>query len=459
MQVRAAQKRSQIPTDRQSPSSSRTTSIQGMRRQPYRADSKIGRKPAFWDNLTRIPLVKAALRQLDRRNEHAARRPAAQLSTSSCDGDLVRYARHGGPDLSDIRGLALRSSSADGRTSRRGGADGARESDDGHGRQSCSDSQCTTTDQTRSSSPFDAAFRQHLIDWRVWPIGHFLENGQKPAPPDNLEDIVKIINAPRLSLEAESFGVEDFKQFEKVYNLARGENGRSRTLDFIEGTALAPSSSDVKQGPVEFKNLLILLPENLVPGTPDRAYGARPETLDTRVREELESLILPTTARDIVCPNFIVHIECPAGDPETAKVQAVYDGALAARGMEALRAYGDDTDADEGARSGHGEDQIARTITCTFADGVLRMYAVHRTSRGRAGRIQALLQLTPSWAAEAEYTTSLVGSWLMHDSLEDFRRGAAAFRNGLDWARRQRDEAISRANSKVQESDHQRDRR
>lgn len=407
-------------------------------KQPSRTEADPYRSPAFWDRLTRIPLVEAALQELDRRNKDVAGRSCARRPTP-VQSDLDRYARHGGPDLSDLRGFEDMPRQQTQRN--RGGVRKPR----GRGRgQSQSSSQSTTTCKTKSSSPYDAAFRQHLVDGRVWPIGHYLENGQKPATPNNLQDIIRVIcTAARSSLEPENFAADHFSQFEKAYNLARSEEGRSRTLDYIEGSTLALSSSHVKQGPVKLTNLLPLLPENLVPGNPDRVYGARPETLDHRVRGAIGSLILPTTARDIVCPNFIVHVKGPAGDPETAKVQAVYDGALAARGMEALRAYGG-----EGAGDGDGE-PLARTITCTFADGVLRMYAVHYFSRTPSGRMPKLLQQEPSWAEDAEYVTSFIGSWLMHDSLEDFRRGAAAFRNGLDWAHRQRDEAIGRANAKA----------
>lgn len=37
----------------------------------------------------------------------------------------------------------------------------------------------------------------------------------------------------------------------------------------------------------------------------------------------------------------------------------------------------------------------------------------------------------------------------MAESVEHFREGAAAFRNGIEWARKQRDEAIQRANRRA----------
>ncbi|KAF2189960.1 hypothetical protein K469DRAFT_452169, partial [Zopfia rhizophila CBS 207.26] len=64
--------------------------------------------PAFWDNLSKIWLTKRALRELDQRNTQAApspprsphrraRRPPRILK------DIRLFARHGGPNLSDLR--------------------------------------------------------------------------------------------------------------------------------------------------------------------------------------------------------------------------------------------------------------------------------------------------------------------------------------------------------------------
>ena len=92
--------------------------------------------PAFWDNLSKIDLTKRALEELDRRNTEAAqksgpahlrlRRPITRLgrtrlkkssqylipaadylgncSTRSLKS-IKQSARHGGPDLSDLKGV------------------------------------------------------------------------------------------------------------------------------------------------------------------------------------------------------------------------------------------------------------------------------------------------------------------------------------------------------------------
>lgn len=418
------------------------------------------RTTKFWDNLTpRVPLCKAALKELDRRNRQAtpAAAPApvpAPASLPQPDCDIRRYARRGGPDLTDLRGGEMPQGQTRGRQNRqaRGRVQKAR----GRGRGRVGSSlDKTSTSQTKSSSPYDAAFKQHLINHSVWPIGHYLDTGERPPPPDNLNDIVAHVYGGRSSLEPEIFTQNHFAVFQKSYDLSASEEPRSRTMECIEGLELSISSSHIKRGPVKFSSLNPLIPENLVPGNPDRAYGSRPEKLDRAIRTDLQSLILPTAAQDMACPNFIVHVKGPSGSPEIASIQAVYDGALAARGMDALWSFGrggegdeggdDDDDDDDGSggtlKAGDGkrcqdQQRTARTLTCTFAAGVLRMYAVH--SRPCTG--------SPT---DVEYISSRIGAWVMDDNLEDFRRGAAAFRNGIEWAQRKRDEAIARANRRA----------
>lgn len=73
--------------------------------------------PQFWDNLSHIPLVKRALRELDRRNsttqlrgqDPEVSRPSPgdprQLGAGINQQDIRRFSRTGGPDLSDLRGV------------------------------------------------------------------------------------------------------------------------------------------------------------------------------------------------------------------------------------------------------------------------------------------------------------------------------------------------------------------
>lgn len=416
-----------------------------------------GRPPQFWDSLSTIPLVEAALEELDRRNNLAEEESDIPDSTTDqVDCDLVHFARHGGPDLTDLRGISFWEMPQDGDQQSRRSSGAIRKSTRSRGSGSRSgissssriQSLTTSLGTEKSKSPYNSAFRQTLTGWNILPIGHYLETGGKPSPPDNMDEITAAIcNTPRVSLEPEAVMLEKFEQFQKAYHLSTSEESVSRTLEMIEGITLSLSSAHVKQGPVVLNNLLSLLPINLVPGNPDRIYGARPEKLDQSVRCELESLLLPTKFLDILCPNFVVHIKGPFGDARTAEIQAVYDGALAARGMEALWAYGNQgQDSQAGALN-------ARTISCTLTDGVLRMYAVHIRSgndTSTLAQMQQMHQQSPSSPRELQFTTTLIKAWVVRDEMDAFLQGATAFRNGLEWARQQRDECIIRANKRAE---------
>jgi len=91
--------------------------------------------PAFWDNLSKLWLTKRALRELDRRNRETSPSPSlsphrhvhrpvtrkfvaeqkTNCQVAHCAGSLSRrtpkniavFARHGGPDLSDLRHVRI----------------------------------------------------------------------------------------------------------------------------------------------------------------------------------------------------------------------------------------------------------------------------------------------------------------------------------------------------------------
>lgn len=437
------------------------------------------RPPEFWDNLSYTPLVKAALREHDRRNKSI---PLPEPGRPRLiDSSVQRYARHGGPDLSDLRWLpAMPRDHKRPEPTRNSGGVQKRRARGGRGRNNSGSRSASTsaassaptysqsntvlrsadrsshaTSKTKSSSPYDAAFKQSLIDGAVWPIGHVLSSTlDRPPPPDNLDEIRSVIcGNSRASLEPPAFTDQDWKRFSNAHDQATSEEARSRLLEgIIEGAALGLDVMNVKRGPIILTNLLPLLP-NLVPGNPDRAYGARAETLHKSVRDTLGKVILPTTALAFLCPNFILHVKGPKGSSDTAGLQAVYDGALAARGIDTLYRWGSDG---EGSGDGDGQGNIARTITCTYTpDGVLRMFAVHsRRSQTSTSLLQEQDTSSSHGLPNVEYITTRIGGWFMSESLEHFREGAAAFRNGMEWARTQRDEAIRRANQRARAIHH-----
>jgi hypothetical protein len=72
--------------------------------------------PEFWDNLSRIPLCRAAIHELDRRYiSNGSFRPLPSynlqqnrpnLEYNQADIELKRFSRHGGPNLRSVRGVS-----------------------------------------------------------------------------------------------------------------------------------------------------------------------------------------------------------------------------------------------------------------------------------------------------------------------------------------------------------------
>lgn len=83
------------------------------------------------------------------------------------------------------------------------------------------------------------------------------------------------------------------------------------------------------EGDVLFTNLTPLTNNMLTAAKPDLYYGARPEQLDRRVRDELSGHIIPSTQDDLpIAPNFFLAAKGPNGTAAVARRHACYDGAL-----------------------------------------------------------------------------------------------------------------------------------
>ncbi|KAG8157363.1 hypothetical protein KVR01_012747 [Diaporthe batatas] len=441
--------------------------------------------PQFWDNLSRIPLVESALRELDRRNsetrlweeglEDARQLPsdAQWLEVGIISQDIHRFSRNGGPDLSEFRGVHR--STGLGRHTRGVNRIGVSQN---FGTGSCERS--TTPTSTRAG-PYDPAFMQHLLEYNILPLEYEVPDDQHPAPPDNMREITAEICAKRGSEP-----VEDFRSFQRAYRQASNEEDALNQIDSLQGDKTALMRSHAIRQKKKMNQLAPLTDGSIAHGNPDRVYGSRAAELALFTRERLKDLIVPTPEQDFICPNFVVHAKGLRGTAAVASVQAVYDGALAARGMQALWEFGDGPDGivtqdpARGASKLGGSrailrprshrstepgpglvvdaqvSRVARTITCTWVYGVLKIYAVHcEPSPGiREGDIIEGRQA----AGAPRYVSTLIGSWIMTDREDHYREGLRAYRNALDWAKRQRDMAISRANARGQAEDARRRR-
>ena len=287
----------------------------------------------------------------------------------------------------------------------------------------------TNTKTTESSGPYSRNFQQKLIDNGVYPDEYEYPDGRVPPEPDNLEEINEILIQPRSSLSPSRFSNEKFREFKRADAHVSKENKATKTvIPIIEGKI---KDSKCVEGDILFTNLAPLTNDELKAAKPDLYYGARPEQLNRRVRDELSGHIIPSTQEDLpAAPNFFLAAKGPDGSLAVAGRQACYDGALGARGMHSLQLYGQDKPA---------YDNKAYTITSIYHGGTLKMYTSHPTQSTSPG-------------GRPEYYMNQLNTWGMTGNAETCRQGTTAYRNARDWAKEQRDEAIKRANERVNES-------
>ena len=286
-----------------------------------------------------------------------------------------------------------------------------------------------TTNTTKSTGPYDRSFQQNLIDGGVYPHAYEYPDGRVPAKPNNWEEIKQRLIQPRPSLSPSKFSEEAHEKFIRADAHAFKEKQvTTSVISIIEGEI---RDAKCVSGEIPFTNLDHLTDGTLVSGNPDIYYGARPEQLDRRVRNELSGHIIPSTLNDLlIAPNFFLAAKGSDGSSAVTGRQASYDGALGARGMHSLQSYGQEKSV---------FDKNAFTITSIYHDGQLKMYTSHP--------IQPI-----SLEHRPEYCMTQLRSFAMTDTANTFRQGAAAFRNMRDWTKEQRDNAITRANERVNDS-------
>ena len=143
---------------------------------------------------------------------------------------------------------------------------------------------------------------------------------------------------------------------------------------------------------------------------------------------------MPLTNTAAPClPKFFTEGKGPNGNTAVCKRQALYDGALGARGIHELRSYIDPETT---------YDNNAYTITSTYhgGTGALKLYSTH---------------LTPSMSPgiPIEYRMTQLNGWDMTGNPDTFRQGASALRNARDWAKEKREELMIAANGKVPDAE------
>lgn len=297
----------------------------------------------------------------------------------------------------------------------------------------------TSTTKSTTTSSRHRDFRSDLVLHNVIPLNYHSIN--KYPEPDNINEIRDAMNRDR-------FWAPDFKEkaseFRKLLFTAMNEPDVVSLLDLGN---IPADTTTIKRDNVIIRDRswsrLESLSKCFKPAKPDLSYATAAECLKRPIQDSLGGLVMPPKNEDFVCPNFMVSIKGPSGTPDANDLEAVYVGALAARGMHALWSFGIDAQAVD-AEPDTG--RIARTLTCTWLAGHFVMYATYRQDQPEAEERPEGSVSTSS--ALPTYCTKLVEDWsfnTMDD--EKLKKGFAAYLNGLEWAQKQRDQGIERANA------------
>ncbi|EGD90487.1 hypothetical protein H112_01947 [Trichophyton rubrum D6] len=410
--------------------------------------SKIDRRPpTFWDNLSRIWLTRDALEELDQRNSasisseppRSKQRPVTRLQEKerrlhqklpSCTiysgpatlNDIRRYSRGGGPDLSDLRNFPnperlfhpMSTNNLDRRKRRAESPSGS----------AAEQSSANKTAKSSSTSAYNRNFEQNLIDNGIYLPGYKYPNGHRPPKPNNWVELNERLAQRRPSLSSSQFSEDDFEEFvDKDLNIRKEKPIGRFALSIIEGKVddMMSMGEDYP-----FSNLAPLTDGTLVNARPDHFFGSRPEQLESQIRKDLSSYIVPSSQDSLpIIPNFFLETKGPDGSLMVATRQACYHGALGARGIHKLQNFKQDEES---------YDRNAYTITSTYHGGNLKIYTSH---------------LVPRASGRPEYIMTMVNNWGMTGNIETFRQGASAYRNALDWAKEQREKIIEAANERL----------
>ena len=265
-----------------------------------------------------------------------------------------------------------------------------------------------------------------MIDNGIYPYGYQYPDGRVPPKPDNWDEIKQMLEERQRSISPSVFPEEEYEKFEQADAQVNSENkATQKVIPLIQGTIRDERCID---GPdIRLANLANLMTGKDHKAKPDIWYGARPEQLDPRIRDnkELGTYVVPTTTGSRPCaPNFFVEAKGPGGSGGVMLDQACFDGALGARGMHKLQTYNQQVPT---------YDHKAYTISTTYYSGHLKMYA-HYLYQPNSSR------------TNAEYYMMQLKTWSLTGDRERFLEGMTAFRNAEEWTKAQRNAAIEHAN-------------
>ncbi|KAL2047531.1 hypothetical protein ABVK25_011460 [Lepraria finkii] len=239
----------------------------------------------FWDNLSRLWLTPRTLREFDRRTIWpTAPIPYHRHRTGKENIDLTqlkRFARHGGPSLSDLRAYPEPETAVPSNRKIASSYSGSRKKAK-TGRES------DIPSKTKKSSAYDPVFGQHLIDHGIYPEGYGgVKNLQEPH---NWKEINARLARPRASLSPSRFPREEFLKFKEKNREALNEaKVMNKVFPIIAGNSDIPSQENFY-----FGNLKDLTDGSITKAKPDFYDGSYPAELHKDIREELGLISVPS---------------------------------------------------------------------------------------------------------------------------------------------------------------------
>lgn len=378
--------------------------------------------PSFWDDLSKVRLTSRALREHHRRN-NARPCPTMPPILADVSTNLARFARQGGPDLGHIRGVSLLCPALTGLVSDQHKCPAPKRATDtmdfAPSYRSSPSLRTQSTARTRRSSAYGKDFVQHLTN-------HGIHINNRRSRPRNMTEMRSEIARERASLSPSKLSKDTFEDFQRKNEEVHPEaDVMSIVVPLICGKTDIPNKQNVL-----FTGVTPVTNKSASRPKPDFFDGALLRDIAEEIRNDpaLRSTVIPTRHPTIpVALNLFLEVKRPEGHHSVAQRQSCFDGTYGARSMHALQTYGDTEPAYDGN---------AYTYSSTYCEGSLKLYAHHitapTTSLGRP-----------------EYHMSYIDGWQMTGNMDTFRRGAAAFRNIRDLAKRHRDSFIQAANARA----------
>ncbi|KAJ4286491.1 hypothetical protein N0V90_013191 [Kalmusia sp. IMI 367209] len=381
--------------------------------------------PSFYDNLSRVWLTDLALIEHNRRLEHTDHLPTPppppsiqeplldELSSFDLT-EIQRFARHGGPDLADIRGYHIYNMPRAARTQEQDVA-------------AANDPVIATTTSKKTSSPYDRNFMQTLIDNGVCPPDYEYPGNIQPAQAVDYEQVKEHLLKERNDKDLTKLNKSDVKAMSKSLNRTSEGTVSDWIFPKLEGTLVSAREREgrlpfVKLKPL-FRNVRLAIP------VPDVFYGAVPEQIRLPIREQLSKSIQPTADTDNpILPNCFLAVKGKDGAVAVAERQAYYDGVIGARTIHDLEEY---------AAGKSIFDKKIKSISMTLINGTLTMYGTH--------------VLGPSLREhpEVRYVVTKINRFVLDNDVFELHRAITAYRNALEWAEEIRDDAIQKAHRRL----------